>query len=159
MPIVRYKDKTNLVAERRVWTKDRQHYWNVYLWKTTKDLHQNADPFCNGGKFDGDKVALGCHCPAPILLDLESGELLPKPKMGELHFISKKWDEEIITHELTHVLFHRLKMLCPNPLPILEEDDMGREEIICRCHGRLFPIVYRWLWEIDTPEDWIKVKE
>lgn len=91
-------------------------------------------------------------------MDPESGELLPSPKMGEIHFIAGQWDTEVVAHELQHAILHRLRVLCPSYRAILERDEIEEEEEVCYEFGRWFSNLYRWLWDIDPSSKWRRVE-
>ncbi len=137
MSYKKIKDFTNLIASCRMWANGRKHYWDVYLWKNKEAMLLNTKdltPECGGA-----------HCPLPTLMDPESGELIPLPKAGEVHFINKDLSLEHVAHELSHAMIHRLKILCPSYKKIIEEDDMEAEEIICYEFGKWIYEIYIWL--------------
>lgn len=147
MPIRRVKDPSGLVAQARMRSSRRPHYWHVFLWR-------DKAAFIAGTHGMEDGLASGCHCPCPTLVDPESGELLPAPKVGEVHFIAGKWDMEVVAHELQHAILHRLRVLCPSPQSILVRDEIEAEEEVCYEFGRWFAHIYRWLWDVDPSPRW-----
>jgi len=145
MPIRRVKDLSGLVAQAKMHSQGG-HYWHVYLWR-------DREAFM-AGTIGNDEKTDGCHCSRPILVDPESGEMLPDPKMGEVHFIARTWDMEVVAHELQHAMLHRLRALCPSYKAILERDEIEAEEVICYEFGRWFHGIYKWLWEVDPSPGW-----
>lgn len=144
MPIRQVKDFSGLVAREIMRSRRRPHYWNIFLWKDKESFAANTT--------QTDDKTICCHCCMPILVDPESGELLPGNKLGEVHFIAGKWDMEVVAHELQHAIIHRIRCLCPSLRQIL--DDIEAEEEICYEFGKWMNNAYRWLWEHDPSSTW-----
>lgn len=146
MPIVRRKDFTDLVARTKVRLGRQPHYLAVFLWRTEEALRRNTDL---GPARPGRRTS-GVHCCVPCWLDQESGEPLPRAKIGELHFVAGEWTVEVVSHEVMHGVIHRLRVCCPSPRQVFEHlDDMLHEEEICYDAGRWVREIYRWLWNVD----------
>lgn len=150
MACKRSKDFSGLVAQAIMRSSQKPHYWHVYLWHDRDALIANT--------IGMDDKTDGCHCSVPILVDPESGEPLPGAKMGEIHFIARRWDMEVVAHELQHAIIHRLKFLCPSYQSILDRDEIEAEEEVCYEFGRWFAHIYRWLWSIDPSPKWRRVE-
>ncbi len=138
MPTVRIKDRKGLICECRLWANHRENYWQIFLWDDVDSFRNNTKeltPFC-----------YGCHLPCSTIMDLESGELIPTSKVGEIHFIKNYWNLEAIAHELSHALLHRIRLLCPSYKSIIEDNDMEKEEVICYEFGKWVTEIYTWLW-------------
>lgn len=149
MTIKRIKDYTGLISSGIMKTADKKHYWNLYLWQDNDCLRRNT--------VNMDKEVLGCHCSVPVLIDPESEDPCPKPKIGELHFIQGVWDVNYVAHELSHALFQRLKFLCPNPNTVLKEDNMEIEEFYCYEFGDWMQGICNWLYNNDPPNEMIDI--
>lgn len=70
------------------------------------------------------------------------------PKLGEIHFVSGKWDMEVVSHELMHAIIHCMRVLSPTATDVIEQVGES-EEVICYLFGRWVDQVYRKLWESD----------
>jgi len=151
MGVRRVKDLSGLVAQAVMRSSRRPHYWHVFLWR-------DKTAFIGGTKGMEDGKASGCHCPCPTLMDPESGELLPSPKCGEIHFVAEDWNEEVVAHELQHAILHRLRVLCPSYRAILERDEIEAEEEVCYEFGRWFAAIWKWLLQNDHPSKWKRVE-
>jgi len=151
MPIRRIKDFSGLVSRSILRSSRRPHYWHVFLWRDKEAL-------IAGTKDMEDGKAIGCHCPSSTIMDVESGELYPSPKRGEVHFIVGRWNEEIVAHELQHAILHRLRTMLPSYKEILGQDDINAEEEICYEFGRWFASTWKWLWENDPSSKWKRVE-
>jgi len=138
MSYKRIKDRKKLVADCRViCTQARPHYFDIYLWEDQESFLKNT--------IDMDEYTQGCCELASVLLDPESGFSIPPRKLGEVHFIKDKWDEEVVAHELCHALLHRLRELCPSIRSVMKQEKNYEEEI-CYEFGMWNKQVYRWLW-------------
>lgn len=151
MACKRVKDFSGLVGRTVIKSSRKPHYWDVFLWQDSAALVANT--------IGMDASVSGCHCSLPVLADPESGDLLPTPKMGEVHFIKGAWDMEVVAHELQHAIIHRMKMLCPSPMSFIMQDCIEQEEEVCYDFGRWFAHIYRWLWSIDPGDKWEKRKQ
>ncbi len=144
MPIVKRKDKKWLQGTpQRIKATGDPHYLMAYLWKTREAFQQNTGigPY-----------SCACHVPTEQRLEFRKQRgkpaieiYHPPPLLGELHFIVGKWDTEIVHHEMTHALLHRLRAFGVH----LESLDMDDEEPHCYVAGRWADQVYRWLWATD----------
>jgi len=144
MPIRRVKDLSGLVAQAIMRSSRRPHYWHVFLWRDRAAMLMNTT--------QTDEHTQACHCSCPILVDPESGDLLPGSKLGEVHFVTGDWDIEVVAHELQHALIQRLRCLCPSPRSVV--DEIEAEEEVCYEFGRWFAHAYRWLWDVDPSPRW-----
>lgn len=147
MPICRVKDFSGLVARAIMRSRQKPHYWHIFLWRDKKSFIANTK--------QTDEHTVACHCCASILVDPESGEILPSKKLGEVHFLAGKWNMEIVSHELQHAIVHRMRCLCPSFNKI--DLDINAEEEICYEFGEWLSNTYRWLWEQDKPSSWVYV--
>ena len=141
------KDLSRLVERTKITAKStsdgKRHYWDVFLWPDAEAFNAATD--CEG--------ASACHLCSPVLIDPESGEPCPGPKMGEVHFMCGRWNMEIVAHELAHALFHRLRFLCPGRSFITDGCgymQMESEEVVCYEFGDWVHLVYTFLWTFDT---------
>ncbi len=146
MSVQRTKDLSRLVARTRIRAKGTPHFWDVFLWPDRRTMRANTG--------EKDPLAAALHQAVPVLADPESGDLLPRRKMGEVHFCRGSWDMEVVAHELMHAVFWRLATLCPSCLAILRDGDMSKEEEVCYDFGRWVQHVYKFLWQHDQPKGW-----
>jgi len=144
MSYKRVKDETNLKAKYKL-RAGKKNYFHVFLWKDQESFKKNTM-----GNDVGNIV--GCANLSPTIIEFtDKGEReIVRPKLGEVHFISGKWDTEIVAHELCHALIHRLRMIAPKAGDVVEQKD-DSEETICYEFGRWVDEVYRLLWKHDTP--------
>ena len=153
MPVKRIKNVDKCVAQWKLKADEKPYYWHVYLWEDQASFMNNTGPDV-GSKLLNDHMPTGCHCAVPTLIDQDTGQLVPDPKIGEIHFIKGKWDMEVVAHELLHAMFHKLNTLCICPKAISE--DMDRQEPVCYEFGAWMDILYRKLWEADPNPKWVK---
>lgn len=114
--------------------------WRVYLWESCDYLDS---------KFDETGVA-ACHSPMPYFYKVdEYGNFVKSrtsPVMGELHFVSKNWDIEVVSHECCHAMFAYL-----SSHGVFDyRTKMEVEEVYCYLLGDLTRKVYLWLYNKDT---------
>lgn len=137
--IKRIKDKTGLVKF-GVFNVCGKHYYQLYLWAQISDLFKNT--------VDNPPGTVACCCFAPSYVECYengecSGELIA-PKLGELHFVVGKFDDEIIVHEVCHAVLHRMRFLTPTAQQVMEQIG-DAEETICYQMGFVFIAVKKWL--------------
>lgn len=133
------KDLTKCLAKTKVSPEIKKDiFWRVYLWGDVESLCANTEE-----KLDPDLYA--CHC-SMIYWESAEGEVYHTPCMGEIHFISDKWDEEIVSHECTHAAFQVQRT------HLLNLEDFEDEEKICWVQGSLCKQIYQWLWSVDCPK-------
>jgi len=91
----------------------------------------------------GDR-AEGLHRSVSWRFNANTGGSYCPPMMGDLHFVSDKWDEEVVSHEATHAMcqYQRTHGL-------YDTSDINVEESLCYFQGDLNKKVYRWLWKHD----------
>ena len=153
MPVKRVKDLSQCVCRFILRSNEKPYYWHVYLWKDVDALYDNVGSDVSG-KVDGGNYCMACHCAVPVLVDPETKQLVPSPKLGELHFVLGEWDMEIIAHELLHALFYRMNTLgdCVDRVSL----DMHKQEPVCYEFGRWVDEVYRKLWAVNPNRKWRK---
>lgn len=143
MPIRRYKDMAQLVAQFNLNSSRKPHYLQVYIWQTKEALVSNT----------GGTSCTACHCPSPWAEDIDTGEREVRPKLGELHFTADDWDEEIVSHELMHAILHRMRVLSPDvKKPVDQDPDITEEEEVCYEYGRWLRRLRVKLWTLVPPE-------
>jgi len=140
----RIKDETKLIAKWKLLSA-KPYYFHVFLWEDQESFEKNSLT----GEFKSKDYA-GSTNLAPFIIQVTSqgNQIIVKLKLGEVHFIKDKWDMEIVAHELTHVLIHRMRVLKPLAKDIIDQIEEG-EEIICYEFGSWVDQVYRLLWEIN----------
>jgi hypothetical protein len=151
MPVKRYKDMSGCIRQWKLKCSEKPYYWHVYLWDGMDAFLANTA----GIDIKDGHSAKAAHCPCPTLLDPETGQLVPDPKLGELHFMKGKWDLEIVAHELLHAMFHRARTLCSG-LGEIAGNNMSKEELLCYEFGGWVDALYRKLWDIDPNPKWVK---
>lgn len=160
MPLRRRKNRTGLRATLRLpvcHIRDRKgsgyddgarrHYYRVYLWEDAESAQANIDGAGTG--------ACGWHCTAPTWIKIapDGTETVrpPAPLLGELHFVAGRWNTEIAVHELQHAQLN-LQRLWPHVAALaMEQEPMEAEEFLCYRFGRMFDVLYGWLWDQDPP--------
>lgn len=160
----RIKDRSELVAEGRVWidAPPRKHYYSIYLWSSTKALNAAA---CPGGwlahpdgKEDESCGAFVAHSLRRYRIDADGTKTAtPLPKLGEIHFEWNRWPMEVVAHECQHIAIGASSALGMDfdQLP----DDGDAQEVLCDRLGEAFDAVYRWLWEVDSPDGWKRLED
>lgn len=142
-----HKDFSGLKASCFARICERRHWWRVFLWGDHASMVANID----ASEEDWSRAGAG-HLPATILYRADGVDRqVHKPQLGELHFISGVWNLEIVAHECTHALLHRLRY---GRLPSKEQVLDGafeHEESICYEHGAMISGIHKWLWEVDQP--------
>lgn len=127
----------------------KKYYFRVYLWKTAKAIHKAID--------DPDESALGYFVPRPYPLHETVGLPVPKPLLGEVHFISGFWNLEIVAHEMGHAFIHRLRVLPPYAPAAIAQEEISftfsaidnAEELVVYDLGHLVDSAFRWLLSVD----------
>ncbi len=163
------KDRTELVAEGRVWidAPPRKHYYSIYLWGSTAALNaaQCADSVANSlqqpnwfeAADDGAALAIVCHSNRRIRVHADGTETeIVRPKLGEMHFEQGNWPMDMVAHECLHVALGSAD-LGPD-LRDLKDQEGTAEEVLCYRLGATFDAVYRWLWEVDPSDGWEAVE-
>ena len=154
MPIKRFKDETNVMGKWKIKCRNKKFYFHCFLWRDRKSFEENT--------LDNKPYkSTACVNLSPTILIFTKGQKKPQkvvyPKLGEIHFISGKWDMEVVAHELCHTLIHRLRMIKPSAKSVIEQIK-NNEEDICYEFGAWVSEIYKKLWEIDKPKGWKKVK-
>lgn len=129
MPVKRIKDLSKCIAQFKLKCSESPFYWHVYLWQDQQSLIENTGEDVQPKIVPGNNCQ-AAHCPVPTLVDPETDQLVPGPKLGEIHFIQGVWTLEIVAHELLHAMFHRIRTLkspCVDRLFL----EMEVEELVC----------------------------
>lgn len=120
----------HLVARKRFNLNGISHYFEVFVWGSSKALQLHAE------------AVLG-QCDSPIF-----GMTIPEEgngrRLGEIHFSITTWNDKIVAHEIEHATLHVMRVF-----DIKTNDSIPNEERVCYMHGKLFHQVYRWLWYIS----------
>jgi len=147
MPIKRIKDTSNLISQYKL-KAGKRHYFHVFLWATQEDFDKNT---LDNISYESS----GCVNFAPSIIECSSeGEReIVRPKLGEIHFIKKKWTIEVVAHELCHALIHRLRVIEPKAQDVVDQENES-EELICYEFGAWVDQIYRLLWKDDPPPQW-----
>ncbi len=147
MPFKRIKDESDLKSKYKIFCNDKYHYFHIFLWKTQKAFDENT--------LDNiPKESAACVNLAPTIIEYSNKveKEIIRPKLGEIHFISKKWSLEIIAHELCHALVQRLRMIKKPTLQQVIEQYEDSEEEICYEFGSWVDMIYRLLYKDDYGE-------
>lgn len=153
MPVKRVKNMSKCIRQWTLKATERPYYWHVYLWEDTDALYANVGSDVADNR-SPNHTCNACHCAVPTLVDQDTLQLVPDPKLGELHFIKGKWDMEVVAHELLHAMFHKLNTLCICPKEVSE--DIDKQEPVCYEFGRWANDLYRKLWGADPNPKWEK---
>lgn len=125
-------------------------HWKVFIWPDRETFH---------AKVRGADAYDGMHHPHPYCVEgLIFRKYTPLKVVGAIHFVRDKWDLEVVSHECLHAVSHYVRATGAKPLGH-RSDDMEKEEALCYPFGRLVDEIYRKLWELDTPANWVKVPE
>ena len=150
MSIKHKKNKTNLLKEFNLYTKNKKQYYKVFVWKTVSDLRENS--------LDSeDASAVVNHRPEIVYID-EDGTEHRKifPKLGEIHISLEFFNEEVVAHELLHAMLNRIRAIqYPSFTDIdYQEDikygnsDVNSEELMCDEFGKWFTTAYRIIFDL-----------
>lgn len=156
--IVRRKDRTDLVATRRLLVShvyERRGsgaggepsplYIQLYLWRTLEAMRANS----------AASTGLACHSPTPVRIAVYAdGSEAPAVRrlMSEIHFAAGWWHEEVVSHELTHALLEAERSDAGGRgFSELVDSPFAFEEEWCYRFGRWYGDVFRWLWKWDPP--------
>lgn len=123
----------------------KPHYWDAFLWINRDAMHHVTD--------ETNPNVAGIHRPESFSARFnENSELVgvsSDPKLGEIHLVSGEWGFEVVSHELCHLLLHRIKVLGPRDVVSVLGDNIEDEEALCYEFGRIFEEVWKWLWDED----------
>lgn len=113
----------------------QHHFYRVYLWESLEAMQEQINHRCGA-----------MHRPMVWFENPKTGARRVPPMLGDMHFVSGKWNEETVSHECCHAMFHfsDVKILVD-----VEEMDMTVEEQLCYFQGDLNKKIYRWLWKHD----------
>lgn len=106
MGCVQDKDLTNCLEVSSVLIERGPHYYEVYLWKDLDSMRAASDEFNNKKDF----FAFCCHNPYKEREVDDKWEREVEEKLGELHFVTKMWNFEIVSHEVEHAKTHACRM-------------------------------------------------
>ena len=143
MAYKRIKDKTNLIECWKLKFPGK-YYFDVFLWKTQRDMEANSyDAGIN------TSYAVVNNAPS-ILCIYEDGkeEEIIRPKFGEIHFISKSWDVEVVSHECAHAIMQYLRMTKTSLADIVNQLNECEEDF-CYLFGSIVYGIYKTLYDID----------
>lgn len=153
------KDKTRL---RKQWKVKSNYacrfYLDVFLWEDRESFVSNT----HDTNFNTD----ACWNGMPWIDDLKLGALKVRPKLGELHFIVDLWNIEIVSHEVGHAIFQRMRVLSPTYTSVCEQTAIPEkwlgvsttEELICYELGKWVENIYGKLWLANPSKKWKRCK-
>lgn len=138
------------MLEAKLRSSNRRNYYKLKLWPTQDDYEIAA-------KVEGaDSRAV---CLTETTVD-DEGNVVLRPKLGEIHFVSGTWDVNTVAHECTHAVLHRLRYCEPGPRAVLDEFaedyDQEDEEVIAYEAGDWVEAVLCWLTNNDPASPYPK---
>lgn len=159
----KYKNSEGLIARKKVrivgsedyrepWPVP-QEYFEVYLWESREAMVANGLP---KEDFDGAGAAV-VHVPSLVSWACGGWIHKPRKKLSEVHFVKQDWDDEVIAHELIHVLGQCFRYVEPSPVDFAEQNG-NSDEIVAYRFGKWVHVVTRWLWEHDPSSEWQRVE-
>jgi len=158
MPYNESKDLAHVVAQTTLHVTNTDHYFEVFLWNDIKAMQNEA---CNAS--EKVTIAVVNHAPTEITIFEDGVEREDiSNKLGEVHFIKDEWDFEVLSHELLHALWQRLRHCDVNADDVVWQksngsdsfEDSSLEEIICYEFGRWVQQVAEFLWNNDPNPNW-----
>lgn len=140
MPCSHRKSLARCKAKMRLRCSTSRNFFDVYLWHTRYQMAKQSG--------DGSARTMGLCQLMPTWWDDEADKEVVTPKLGEIHFVSRRWTTEIVAHELCHAILQRMRLVRPFAQQVMDQEG-DSEEDICYEFGEWFDSVYRWLWETD----------
>lgn len=138
-----YMPKIKPIQHGRLRSSTKPHYYRIFLWDTQHDYEANLKV---------ERQSTVAMCVTDTWTD-EEGNLLVKPKLGEIHFVSGTWSFGTVAHEVLHAALHRMRYLEPGVERVMDEMRPGHdpedEEVIAYEVGGWVEAVIRWLAKYD----------
>src|SRR3972149_12287201 len=101
------KDKTNLSSTFNL-PIDDYHYLRVYIWNNLEGMSANVLTGDDAKWETGEYLA--CYIGMEEFEDEVTKEIFLPKFVGEIHLVLNKFGVGIVAHELTHFLFHWMRM-------------------------------------------------
>ena len=135
------------IAEEKVLQRHR-HYYDAFLWQSRAAMLENTLLDADGS--DDRTRACCCHTPTRIRIEEDGAEtVMPRWKLGEVHFVQGDWDVEVVVHELAHAQFETFRSLDTVQLDDVMEQNGDAEETACYRLGRWVQSLGNWLAHAD----------
>lgn len=154
---IRHAKGPGVIARGKLYCSQERHYLFIYLWESLEKMRQGSFA-SNGvlmdypdGRLGGKDHAIAHFSPCDVWLADGSNDEIPhrnRPLIGELHFVSGEWNEEVVGHELMHAALHKMRCLEPRFDKIRDQSGTAEEEI-CLEVGEWFRSAWEFLWVND----------
>lgn len=145
MPIKYKRNESKVIARSKVLIDGLPNrYYSVFLWSDRAAMmaafpndiqeHDNTDAFC-------------CHGLIVFGQPNNQGPVRIRTarRVGEIHFLTGKWDMEVVAHECFHATMHICEIMAVEPMRHIE-----MQEIAAYLHGEMVDKIYRWLWQVES---------
>lgn len=136
------KQKSKLVGQMRLRSSRKPYYFQVYLWSDIAALHHHFD-------LDPTDDTLAMTTFEPWFVDHATGKVFINPKLGELHFAVDHWNVNVVAHEVTHAIMHRMRLIWPPAHLLMLDEYADAEEEVAYELGNWTERVHHWLWQLD----------
>lgn len=142
--IKRNKDLTNCLSQQKFpifrWAS---RFYKGFLWRDHDSMINNVI-LDDGGS---DCRAVCTHASYVMMFPEDGPNIIKAPRyLGELHFVKRDWNLEVVSHECTHALLNICRAMNIHPFLEIHYEEQAAYKL-----GVLVDNVYTWLWSIDPP--------
>ena len=134
------KDLTHCISQCKITVGTCGRYYLAYLWDNRDAMHKNASE----DNFEEIGDGICCHSQYVIKVGENGVQRRFPRRIGEIHFLRKKWDMEVVSHECFHATNHICRIVGVKP-----QEDIEQEEFAAYVQGELTNQAYRWLWDTE----------